>query len=202
MLYLSWSLSSIIAPDAELSDITRVVVVVLPKTWKQTKSWSTFPFKDSSERTTAGITVEVAKWCFLWSVIFFSECSQKTKRLHIFIDLCPVEHSGNASTSLKAESSLHVSKQSCCAGRKDVPVRLLVSIRLRCAALIQTLWFSGWEDVSCAPVKGSLPPSLKKEKCFVTRGEQLAQVLPLFDVDTPTGGNPPTCIHLTYWELS
>lgn len=79
MLYLSWSLSSIIAPDAELSDITRVVVVVLPKTWKQTKSWSTFPFKDSSERTTAGITVEVAKWCFLWSVIFFLNAAKKQK---------------------------------------------------------------------------------------------------------------------------
>lgn len=132
----------------------------------------------------------------------FLNAAKKPKTRHIFIDPCPVEHLGDACTSLKAESSLHVSKQSCCAGRKDVPGRLLVSIRLRCKALIQTLWFSGWGDVSCAPVKGSLPPSLKKEKCFVTRGERLAQVLPVFDVDTLTGGNPPTCIHLTYRELS
>ena len=96
----------------------------------------------------------------------FLNAAKKTETLHIFIDPCPVEHLGDACTSLKAESSLHVSKQSCCAGRKDAPVRLLVSIRLRCKALIQTLWFSGWGDVSCAPVKGSLPPLLEKGEVF------------------------------------
>ena len=63
----------------------------------------------------------------------------KTKSLLILIDLYPAEHLEEAHTSLKAESSLYVSKQSCSCGRKDDSVRLLLSIRLQYKALIHTL---------------------------------------------------------------
>lgn len=42
-----------------------------PKHLKADWDWVDIPFKDSSERTTAGFTVKVAIWCFVWSVIFF-----------------------------------------------------------------------------------------------------------------------------------
>lgn len=74
------------------------------------------------------------------------------------------------------------------------------SLWLQYKALITTLWFGGWEDVDDAVrVLGDCPSFLpwKRVECFVARGDRLAQVLHLFDADTLTWGNPPTCI----WAL-
>lgn len=59
----------------------------------------------------------------------------------------------------RGQKILYVSKQFCSSGRGENSLRLLVSVRLQYKALIQTLWFGGWEDVSCTPVRGF---SLKK----------------------------------------
>lgn len=72
----------------------------------------------------------------------------------MLIDHCAAEHLEDAYTSLKTESSSYVSQQSCSSGEKDISLRLLVSIQLLYKALIETLWFCGWQDVSCAPVRG------------------------------------------------
>lgn len=131
-------------------------------------------------------------WCIMCSIIFPLDTAKNKKKPRSprrLIDPCPAEHSEDAHASLKAESSLSVFWER----------RHFSEVVGVCLAAVQSFdtdlviwWMGGCKKCTC---KGSLSPSHHEKECFVAGGEQRAQVLPTFDVNTVTGGNPPTCIH-------
>lgn len=140
-----WSRTCFIQPQSHPAPWNRVWCIKSPfhdsdnNNWNCNKSWI---------------------WCIMCSIIFPLDTAKNKKKPGALADLL-IRVQLNTRRMHTPPWKLRAAYL--CSGREDISARLSVSVWLQYKALIQTLWFGGWEDVRSAPVRGlSLPRTTKK----------------------------------------